>query len=147
MPTARIVSSKGQSMMGLYSELHTRKAYGTALLANNNEVADAIRNSADLHEEEEIKGLLAEAEEEVRQEMDTECELRMQCQEWGTHENDGTLPSPHFGFEGMSIDPREPAQAPVSVEAAILNNISDRASVGADIMGWNGPSATNVHNA
>jgi hypothetical protein len=62
MPTVRIVSSKGQSMMGLYSELRTRKAYGTALLANNNEVADAIRNSADLHDEDEIKRLLDEAE-------------------------------------------------------------------------------------
>ncbi|KAN0135120.1 hypothetical protein V8E53_007011, partial [Lactarius tabidus] len=96
MPTARIVSSKGQSMMGLYSELHTRKAYGTALLANNNKIADAIRNSADLHEEDEIMGLLSEAEGEVQQEIDTERELRTQVQEWGTHENDGTLPSPYF---------------------------------------------------
>jgi hypothetical protein len=48
LPTARIISSKGHSVMGIYSELHTRKAYGTALLANNNEAAEAIRNSADL---------------------------------------------------------------------------------------------------
>ncbi|KAN0135529.1 hypothetical protein V8E53_006808 [Lactarius tabidus] len=147
MPTARIVSSKGQSMMGLYSELCTRKAYGTALLANNNNIAEAIQNLADLHEEDEIKRLLDEADEEVQQEIDMECELRTQCQEWGTHDNDRTLPSPHFGFEGMSIDPRGPAQAPISVEAAILNNITDEAHIGAEIMGLDGPSATNGHNA
>jgi hypothetical protein len=75
MPTAQIISSKGQSMMGLYSELRTRKAYGTALLANNNNIAEAIRNSADLHDEDEIKRLLDEANEEVRQEIDTDREL------------------------------------------------------------------------
>ncbi|KAN0138734.1 hypothetical protein V8E53_003722 [Lactarius tabidus] len=147
MPTARIISSKGQSMMGLYSELRTRKVYRMALLANNNDIAEAIRNSADLHEEDEIKRLLDEADEEVRQEVDTERELSSQHMEWGTHEDDGTLPNSHFGFEGMTIDPRGPAQAPISVEAAILNNITDEACSGADIMGWDGPSATNVHNA
>jgi hypothetical protein len=147
MPTARIVSSKGQSMMGLYSELRTRKAYGTALLANNNDIAEAIRSSADLHDEEEIAGLLNQAEEEVQQELDTEVEFRTQRKEWGTYDNDSTLPDPHFGFEGMSIDPRGPAQAPISVEAAILNNITDEARNGASIMGWDGPSASTGHNA
>jgi hypothetical protein len=47
----------------------------------------------------------------------------------------------------MPIDPRGPAQAPISVEAAILNNITDEARAKAGIMGWDGPSATNVHNA
>jgi hypothetical protein len=47
----------------------------------------------------------------------------------------------------MTIDPRRPAQAPISVEAAILNNITDEAHIGADIMGWDGPSMTNRHNA
>jgi hypothetical protein len=46
----------------------------------------------------------------------------------------------------MSIDPRGPAQAPISVEAAILNNFTDKAREGADIMGWDGPSTSNVHN-
>ncbi|KAN0125333.1 hypothetical protein V8E53_015590 [Lactarius tabidus] len=147
MPTAQIISSKGQSMMGLYSELRTRKAYGTALLANNNNIAEAIRNSADLHEEDEIKRLLDEADEEVQQEIEVEHELNMHSQEWGTHINDETLPSPHFGFEGMSIDPRRPAQAPILVEVAILNNITDEARIRGDIMGWDGPSATTGHNA
>ncbi|KAN0137679.1 hypothetical protein V8E53_004504 [Lactarius tabidus] len=61
VPTARIISSKGQSIMGIYAELRTRKAYGTALLANNTEAANAIRDSVDLHEEEEIQRLLDEA--------------------------------------------------------------------------------------
>jgi hypothetical protein len=69
IPTARIISSKGQSMMGIYSELRTRKAYGTALLANNAEAAKAIRDSADLHEEEEIHRLLNEAHEAVQEEI------------------------------------------------------------------------------
>jgi hypothetical protein len=64
--------------MGLYSELRTRKAYGTALLGQQQRIAEAIRSSADLHDEEEILGLLHEAEEEVQQEIDTERELRTQ---------------------------------------------------------------------
>jgi hypothetical protein len=142
MPTVRIVSSKGQSLMGLYSELRTRKAYGTALLANNNETAEAIRNSVDLHNEDEINRLLEEAVEEVRQEIDTEIKLNTQCQEWGTHIDDGMLPNPHFGFKDMTIDP-----CPNSVEAAILNHITEETRGRADTMGWDGPSATPGHNA
>jgi hypothetical protein len=35
LPTARIVSSKGKSVMDLYPELGLRKAYGTAILAGD----------------------------------------------------------------------------------------------------------------
>ncbi|KAN0141595.1 hypothetical protein V8E53_000057 [Lactarius tabidus] len=63
IPTARIVSSKGKSVLDLYPELGRRKAYGTAILAGDEEARTALRDM-DKHDDEEIMRMLEEAEEE-----------------------------------------------------------------------------------
>jgi hypothetical protein len=101
-----------------------------------------------LHEEEEIQHLLDEARREVQDEIQFHRELSEQAKEWGTHdEHDNSLPDPTFEDGPLTIDIRGPAQAPIGVEAAILNNIIDDARIRGEDMGWNGPSASTVPHA
>jgi hypothetical protein len=91
LPTARLVSTKGKSVLDMYSVLQTHKAYGTTLLANDQEACNAI-NTADLHKEEEIAIMLQEAEHKVLDEEELEQEMRGQSREWGDVIEDRFLP-------------------------------------------------------
>jgi hypothetical protein len=91
LPTTRIISTKGKSVLDMYGVLQKRKAYGTALLANDQETCNSI-NTADLHDEEEISLMLQEAEREVLDEEEIEQEMRGQSREWGDAIEDGFLP-------------------------------------------------------
>ncbi|KAN0137317.1 hypothetical protein V8E53_004762, partial [Lactarius tabidus] len=90
---ARIVSSKGKSIMDLYPELGRCKAYGMAILAGD-EAARKALNNMDKHDEDEIMRLLEEAEEEVIAEIEIDEELLGQ-RDWATDYDSIPLPSPY----------------------------------------------------
>jgi hypothetical protein len=90
LPTARIVSSKGTSVMNMYTVLQKRKAYGTALLTKDD--GAEVTNISTLEDEEEIALMLQEAEREVMDEEEVEQEMRGQSREWGDAIEDGFLP-------------------------------------------------------
>ncbi|KAN0140655.1 hypothetical protein V8E53_001482, partial [Lactarius tabidus] len=93
IPTARIVSSKGKSVMELYPELGRRKAYGTAILAGDESARKAL-NDMEKHDDEEILRMLEEAEEEVIAEIEIDEELLGQ-RDWATDYDSVPLPSPY----------------------------------------------------
>jgi hypothetical protein len=77
LPTARIVSSKGKSIVELYTELGRRKAYGTAILASDEEVHKQLQ-VMDRHEDDIVMSLLYKAEEEVIAEIEIDQALDAQ---------------------------------------------------------------------
>jgi hypothetical protein len=147
LPTARIVLSKGKLVLDLYLDLQKRKAYGTALLANDQSACESI-NISDLHDEEEIAHLLQEAEREVLDEEEVEQEMLATRGEWGDAIEDRSLPSPYrrtmripTPFVNIPITRDRTLHPPIGVEAAILNTITKQGREKADDMGW-GPSAS-----
>ncbi|KAN0139140.1 hypothetical protein V8E53_003029 [Lactarius tabidus] len=133
IPTARIVSSKGKSIMELYPELGRRKAYGTAILAGDESAREAL-NTMEKRDEDEIMQMLEEAEEEVIAEIKIDEELLA-----GTH----TRPL----FDDIPVTHDGPSHPPIDVEFAILNNITEEARRRGESMGWNGPSVTMPQDA
>jgi hypothetical protein len=90
IPTARIISSKGTSVLNMYTVLQKRKAYGTALLTSN--INDDNTNISALEDEEEIALMLQEAKQEVLDEENIEQAMRGQSGEWSDAIEDGFLP-------------------------------------------------------
>jgi hypothetical protein len=138
LPTACIISSKGKSIVDLYSELSRRKAYRTAILAGDEE-ARAQLQAMDKHDNDEVLQLLYEAEEEVIAEIEIDQAIDA--------ENRGDdyfgLPIPRFDSVPVTRDGTHP---PIGIEASILNCISDEARAKGNDMGW-GPSASMITDA
>ncbi|KAN0130579.1 hypothetical protein V8E53_011665 [Lactarius tabidus] len=147
LPTARIVSSKGKSVLDIYSDLQKRKAYGMVLLANDQTTRNSI-DMSDLHDEDEIAHMLQEAEREV-----LEQEMLAASREWGDAVDDGTLPSPFHRlptipppFDNVPITRDGPSHPPIGVENTILNTITKKGQEKASDMGW-GPSVSMIIDA
>jgi hypothetical protein len=141
LPTARIVSSKGKSIVELYTELGKCKAYRTAILAGDEEVHKNL-SQMDKHDDNEVMELLHEAEEEVIAEI--EIDQAIDAENRGVdYYSVGPSITP---FDNVPITQDGPLHPPFSIEASILNNITDKArEKGAD-MGW-GPSASMITDA
>jgi hypothetical protein len=138
LPTACIISSKGKSIVELYLELGQRKAYGTAILAGN-EDACAQLLAMDKHDDNEVLELLHEAEEEVVAEIEINQAIDT--------ENRG---DDYFGLHIPQFDnipvTRDGTHPPIGVEALILNHILDKARTKGADMGW-GPSVSMITDA
>ncbi|KAN0127277.1 hypothetical protein V8E53_014881 [Lactarius tabidus] len=138
LPTARIVSSKGKSIVELYTELGKRKAYGTAILAGDEEACNLL-NQMDTHDDNEVMDLLHEAEEEVIAEIEIDQAIDA--------ENRGddfySLRQSVTPFDNVPVTRDGQSHPPIGIEASILNHITDEAREKGANMGW-GPSVSMI---
>jgi hypothetical protein len=122
LPTARIISSKGKSIVDLYSELGRRKAYGTAILAGDEDARSQLR-AMDRHDEDEIMELLHEAEEEVIAEIEIDQAVDAEAR----GDDFYSLRQSITPFDNVPVTREGSSHPPIGVEASILNQISDEA--------------------
>ncbi|KAN0133886.1 hypothetical protein V8E53_008318, partial [Lactarius tabidus] len=120
LPTARIISSKGKSIVDLYSELGRRKAYGTAILAGDEDARTQLR-AMDRHDDDEVLELLHEAEEEVIAEIEIDQALDAEAR----GDDFYLLRQTVTPFDNVPVTRDGQAHPPISIEASILNHNSD----------------------
>jgi hypothetical protein len=141
LPTARIVSSKGKSIVELYMELGRQKAYGTTILAGDEEAHKQLQDM-DRHEDNEVMDLLHEAEEEVIAEIEIDQAIDAENQGVDFYSL-GQYSTP---LDNVPVTCNGQSHPPIGIEALILNHITDKArEKGAD-MGW-GPSVSMIMDA
>jgi hypothetical protein len=141
LPTARIISSKGKSIVDLYTELGRRKAYGTAILTGDKDACSQLR-AMDKHDDNEVMELLHEAEEEVIAEIEINMAVDAEARGddfYSLRQTD----TPFEPFDNVPVTQDGQSHPPISVEASILNQISDEARAKVSDMGW-GPSASMI---
>jgi hypothetical protein len=141
LPTAQIVSSKGKSLVDLYSELERRKAYGTAILAGDDDARTKLQ-AMDRHDNDEVMELLQEAEEEVIAEIEIDEAVDAEAR----GDDFFSLRSTITPFDNIPVTRNRPSHPPFGIKASILNHISDEAKAKGSDMGW-GPSASMITDA
>jgi hypothetical protein len=125
LPTARIVLSKGKSVVDIYTELKNHKAYRTALLTGNEEACQLLADM-DKHDNNEVMDMLHKAEEEVITEIKIDQAIGEQDY-WRTDVGSSAHPVPIEPFDNVPVTQEGPAHPPIGVEASILNHITDEA--------------------
>jgi hypothetical protein len=141
LPTAHIVSLKGKSIVELYSEFGHRKAYGTTILAGDEDACTQLQ-AMDRHDDDEVMELLHEAEDEVIVEIEIDQALDTEAR----GDNFYSLRSTVTPFDNILVTRNGPSHPPIGIEASILNHISEEAKAKGADMGW-GPSASMITDA